>query len=76
MKLVKSFDPNYPFAFALSDIERTEVKYINAHIFEDWCDAVIGESNYVADDRTVLIANTDAALKFKLRWELEEVVAE
>ena len=76
MKLVKSFDPNYPFAFALTDLERTEVKYVNADIFADWCNTVIGEDNYLADDRTVLIANTDAALKFKLRWELEEVPAE
>ncbi len=68
MKLLNSNETS--FLFALSEQEELS---IDAD-FHEWCQTIIGTDNlkWNKPNRQIEISDAELALKFKLRWALEE----
>lgn len=67
MRLVNSSDTSYLF-----DLSKQEEDSIDAD-FHEWCESMLGEkAKWSKPNQQVEIADPELALKFKLRWALEE----
>lgn len=67
MRLVNSSDTSYLF-----DLSEQEENSIDAN-FHEWCEATLGKkAKWSKPNQQVEITDPELALKFKLRWALEE----